>query len=125
MFIKKRCHKINCRNFVESNDTYCSEHKGETNRQYNKFRETYDKEYVSFYHSKEWKAKRKQALRQDEYLCQRCLKEFGIITIATLVDHIVPSKVDWELRLDINNLQSLCDECHAIKTAEDRFRYNI
>lgn len=125
MFIKKRCHKINCRNFVEGNDTYCEEHKGETNRQYNKFRETYDKEYVSFYHSKKWKEKRQQVLRRDNYLCQRCLKEFDIITIATLVDHIVPSKIDWELRLDINNLQSLCDECHAFKTSEDRKKYNL
>lgn len=113
MMIKKRCHKINCRNFVENvGDTYCSEHKGETNRQYNKFRETYDKEYVSFYHSKSWKAKRKQALRRDNYLCQRCLNEFEIITISEEVHHIISTKEDWSKKLELDNLISLCTSCH-------------
>lgn len=126
MQIKKRCGKINCRNFVEDvSQSYCEKHKGYTNKQYNDYREKYEKEYVSFYKSTAWVKKRKQALRRDEYLCRRCKDEFGLITIATLVDHIVPSKVEWELRLDIDNLQAMCDECHAIKTAEDKIKYNL
>lgn len=126
MQIKKRCGKINCREFVEDvSQGFCKEHKGHTNKQYNKWRDEHMPEYIKFYKSSAWQKKRKQALRRDEYICKRCKDEFGLITIATLVDHIVPTKVEWELRLDIDNLQAMCDECHAIKTAEDKIKYNL
>lgn len=126
MEIKKRCNKQGCRNFVEDvSQGFCEEHKGYANKQYNQWRNEHMSEYINFYKSTAWRKKRKQALRRDEYLCQRCKNEFGLITIATLVDHIVPTKVKWELRLDIDNLQAMCDECHAIKTAEDKIKYNL
>lgn len=49
-------------------------------------------------------------------LCVRCQKR-GYIVVATQVDHIIPlchGGVE-----DESNRQSLCDECHRIKTAED------
>lgn len=109
---------------IDSYETYCEEHKGVANKEYNEFRNTYDKEYVSFYKSSAWQKKRVQALRKDEWICRRCSKQ-GIITVADMVDHIVPTKVKWELRLDIDNLQALCNECHAIKTAEDKVKYKL
>lgn len=113
MQIKKRCHKVNCRNFVEGvSQSYCEEHRGYTNKQYNDYREKYEKEYVEFYSSTAWRKKRKQALRRDEYICRRCKNEFGLITIAEEVHHIVPTKVDWDKRLKLANLMSLCKPCH-------------
>lgn len=113
MQIKKRCGKINCRNFVEDvSQSYCEKHRGYVNKHYNQFRETYHKDYISFYKSSAWVKKRKQALRRDEYLCQRCKNEFGLITIAEEVHHIVPTKVDWSKRLVLDNLMSLCKPCH-------------
>lgn len=113
MQIKKRCGKINCREFIEDvSQSFCDEHKGETDRAYNEFRNTYNKEYVTFYSSKKWRDKRKQALRRDEYICRRCKEEFDLITIAEEVHHIVPTKVDWNKRLELDNLMSLCKPCH-------------
>ena len=38
--------------------------------------------------------------------------------MATMVDHIVPI-ADGGEKLDEDNLQSLCQDCHARKTADD------
>lgn len=40
-----------------------------------------------------------------------------------MVDHIIPIIVNPALRLVLDNLQSLDDQCHALKTAEDRKKY--
>lgn len=52
-------------------------------------------------------------------LCVRCAEQVRAVPVAE-VDHIRPfcGKAD-PLRLDPQNLQSLCRSCHAIKTAED------
>ena len=49
-------------------------------------------------------------------LCEECLRQ-GRVTKATDVDHIIPHKGDALLLFDVNNLQSLCHECHSRKTA--------
>ena len=64
----------------------------------------------SFYRSKEWKTLREYMLRSNP-LCEKCLEDL-IITPATDVHHIVDIKYKPHLRLDINNLQCLCDKCH-------------
>ena len=53
-------------------------------------------------------------------LCVKC-QEAGRVTAATVPDHIVPL-ADGGAD-DESNLQSLCDPCHAVKTAaENRAR---
>jgi 5-methylcytosine-specific restriction protein A len=64
-----------------------------------------------------WKKIRKRALIRDSYLCQECLKT-NILTKATDVDHILSKKKGGTDRLE--NLQSLCNPCHKIKTIEER-----
>jgi 5-methylcytosine-specific restriction protein A len=56
-----------------------------------------------------------------EPLCRHC-KARHLIEPAVEVDHIVPIKAAPELRLDIDNLQSLCKSCHARKTLAERKR---
>jgi 5-methylcytosine-specific restriction protein A len=51
-------------------------------------------------------------------LCVKCLEE-GKITIATVVDHIIPHKGDMVLFWQVENHQALCKRCHAIKTAKE------
>lgn len=60
--------------------------------------------------------KRRARWLQDHPLCVECDKA-GRITAATVPDHVVAlvnGGEDTEA-----NLQSLCDECHRIKTAKD------
>lgn len=39
-----------------------------------------------------------------------------------LVDHTKPHQGNWQLFIDPNNLQSLCNPCHGAKTATDGSR---
>lgn len=51
-------------------------------------------------------------------LCKLC-DDKGIVTPATVVDHIVPHKGDQDLFWDTNNWQPLCESCHNSKTASE------
>ena len=56
--------------------------------------------------------------RKRNPLCEECLKH-GRITPAVLVDHIIPIEEGGAV-FEIENLQSLCSECHNKKHAEGR-----
>ena len=120
-----QCAKTMCRELVEKPHKYCEKHREDTTeREYNKNRYKYSKEYLAFYNSSIWRKKRNKIKRRDNYQCQRC-KCNGIITVGTVVDHIIPTKVNWDKRLDDDNLQLLCQSCHNIKTREDEKKYRI
>ena len=77
---------------------------------------TYDN--TNFHNKTEWKKLRK--LKKDiDPLCEHC-KEKGIITEGKEIDHIIPVHVDITKALDISNLQTLCLDCHVIKTTKDK-----
>ena len=65
----------------------------------------------SFYDSAAWAHKRAAILRRDRYLCRECAR-YGRRTPATVVHHILPVEQRPDLRLDLDNLVSLCDPCH-------------
>lgn len=100
----------------------CKPKQNERHKLYDKYRR--DKEAAKFYSSKAWQVLREQALTRDLGLCQHCFNDKKI-TLAEMVDHILPIKFFWEYRLDINNLQSLCNQCHAVKTIEDKKKYGF
>ena len=100
------CCKPGCTTLTR--ERYCTKHKSETNR-YN--RERTDKEYVAFYKTKEWQLVRGLALARDGYQCVSCKKK-GIRKQAEMVHHKIPVKKDWSKRLELTNLESLCEACH-------------
>lgn len=57
----------------------------------------------------------------DNPLCEECIG-VGIVKQAEEVHHIKPVADYPELRLAIDNLQSLCKLCHNKKTAEEKNR---
>lgn len=62
--------------------------------------------------------------RRHHPLCTFCKRE-GRISLATVVDHIVPHRGNRELLFDMNNLQGLCTPCHnSTKQIEDIRGYN-
>jgi 5-methylcytosine-specific restriction protein A len=66
-----------------------------------------------------WRKLRRTQLAQ-EPLCRYCTQQ-GYTVTAEVVDHIAPVRERPDLRLDPDNLQSLCKECHdKIKTPEDQ-----
>lgn len=72
----------------------------------------------------EWQRKREQVMRRDKGLCMVCLGK-GFVTAATEVDHITGraegkrKKVPPAQLESLLNLQAICKECHAIKTAKE------
>ena len=70
-----------------------------------------DPQKKSIIHSAAWRRLRLLALQRDHYLCQHCLGK-NIIRKATEVHHIKPRSEHPELALDLDNLVSLCWDCH-------------
>ena len=71
----------------------------------------YKTNYNRFYHSREWKELREEALERDGYLCVECKKR-GIITPANTVHHIKPLRIDQARALQLSNLETVCTACH-------------
>ena len=63
------------------------------------------------YNSRRWRHKRKEILRRDGYLCQRC-KRYGKQVQAVTVHHIKHVDEHPELAYTNDNLVSLCNACH-------------
>lgn len=71
-------------------------------------------EQVGMYHTPQWRKRRKIQL-SDHPLCASCLCN-GIVKQATTVDHVFPWSSLGELYFHRNIFQSLCTECHSLKT---------
>ena len=63
-----------------------------------------------------WRGRRMAVLRE-EPLCRHCA-EVGRVTAARDVDHIVPKALGGSD--ERANLEALCADCHALKTADDQ-----
>ena len=79
--------------------------------------EGYRHHNTDFYQSRMWRSLRALKLEQTP-LCEECQRR-GILTPAQMVDHIIPINKGGA-PLDMSNLQSLCNKCHAVKTARDK-----
>lgn len=53
--------------------------------------------------------------------CVECLKQ-KLITPSVHADHIRPFNGDWDLFVDLDNLQGLCAACHSRKTMAEQSR---
>ncbi len=85
-------------------------HEGRTARQI---------EYRKWYRRMPWTDGKQGGLRgaqlQRVPLCEECAKQ-GHVTAASVVDHRVPHRGNWELFIDETNHVSLCIRHHAEKT---------
>lgn len=106
---QRKCFHPSCRNFILFTQTYCEKH--EPNKEYNEARRKYDGEHIGFYKSKAWKNTRKVALMRDNHLCVVCERN-GIYKTAQLVHHLKEVRTDWDKRLNLENLESVCESCH-------------
>ncbi|WP_376716159.1 HNH endonuclease [Vagococcus lutrae] len=115
----KQCNHAGCRALIPYDTSYCDKHKKSRFETYNKHRWKTKKEYLQFYNSKAWRQLSHVVKVETFNICERCGAE------GTVSDHIIPTEVDWNKRLERENIQRLCDSCHAIKTHEDKRKYNI
>ena len=69
------------------------------------------------YNTTHWRNLRASVL-QGSPLCAAC-DAVGLVTLAQMVDHIKPVRLGGEF-WDTENLQPLCNSCHASKSAKER-----
>ena len=67
-------------------------------------------------YGREWEIARKAAIARDHGLCQPCLRR-DRATPFDAVDHIKPKSQGGTD--DAENLQCICNDCHAAKTAAE------
>jgi len=109
---KKPCSRVGCSNLIDGNKKYCKSHEElQENNHYDKYRGT----AAQRGYNAKWRKARTRFLSMN-HLCVECSKEFKI-TVATVVDHIIPHKGDYALFWDETNWQPLCKKHHDIKTA--------
>ena len=77
--------------------------------------------WKAFYHTTQWKHKRKMILKRDHNACRRC-RETGRYKPAVTVHHIRHLRDVPELALTDSNLISLCTECHEAMHPEKHKR---
>lgn len=82
----------------------------------------------AFYNSGAWKQVRELAKKRDHYLCVDCAKH-GRITPVEEVHHIIPLTPDniddTNITLSLDNLVSLCRECHKARHGARQHRYKV
>ena len=88
------------------------------------------KKSLPFYHTAAWKRIRQAALMRDGGMCQACMERLkdGVgfrPRRATMVHHIIPVKERPDLALELDNLRSLCDACHAAEHPEKGERDSV
>lgn len=91
----------------EPRSKYCKKHQGYNHKEYNKRN---DDRYRRFYQTKEWRQLRNEYITSHPY-CEICYSH-GVIRRANLVHHKIEIRDDWSKRLNWDNLQSVCTECH-------------
>lgn len=72
-----------------------------------------------FYNSRVWRKARRRFLDKNP-LCVVCY-ENDIVSVADVVDHIVPVNMGGE-KLEESNFQSMCTSCHNAKSARENGR---
>ena len=78
-------------------------------------RREYEKNYQrdSVMDSYRWKKKRENIKKRDDFLCQRCLIKYNLITTEDLEVHHIKSRKDYpELAWDDDNLICVCGHCN-------------
>ncbi|AZV88280.1 endonuclease [Bacillus amyloliquefaciens] len=68
-------------------------------------------ELDKIYNTARWKRVRKVVLIRDGYLCCECRRR-GLITEANTVHHIIALRDDPSRAFDLDNLETICLECH-------------
>lgn len=68
-----------------------------------------------FYRSDEWKAVRNEVVESQPLVCKGCGLDMHDDRKMINVDHILPLRFFWFLRLTLSNLQILCRDCNECK----------
>ena len=108
---KKLCSYPSCNTLIDQHESRCSKHKVNRIPFENAIRTN-----AGLYNTVKWRKMRKQVLKETP-CCFRC--GISVKEAAMEVHHIIPPKGNEELFFDINNLVSVCKQCHNVITAKE------
>lgn len=111
---KHPCNKPGCNQLT--NSRFCAEHEKQSKAQYDAQRGSACERGYNY----QWFKVRAMKLNMDP-LCERHLKQ-GHDVAAVIVHHLKPIETHPELRLNIDNLQSLCNDCHELQHKSERWK---
>jgi len=77
-------------------------------------------QFNKLYNGKAWRSMRAVHLASQP-LCTYC-EALGIVTQATVADHIQRHRGDFRLFFDASNIQSLCKKCHDSTKAREEYQ---
>lgn len=111
--LKKRrpCAIPRCPHDAMQGSSFCEGHDKKHGNQYERDRPTATERG----YNREWKKARDAYLQEHPY-CVRCWEEDRKKIKATVVDHIIPHKGDYQLFWSRTNWQALCKAHHDRKT---------
>lgn len=110
MNIKARCSK--CREKIEYGKTYCSKCLEKIQKERNAHKNKKINPYAKI-SSRKWRKIREQAIIRDRNSCVLCfLKYKRVFSKGLEVHHIVKRIEDPSLMYDLDNLVTVCRECH-------------
>ena len=114
--INTKCATLGCPHPRSKLNGYCLQHGGQDQRVFNqKYNNTQArKKFNAKYNTRQWQSLRQIQLSKNP-ICAGCNAN-GIITPATVVDHLFPWSQISEQAFFINRFQSLCVTHHAEKT---------
>lgn len=115
MSLRKICTAPGCKAIVEGGDYRCPQHALPTYTPKRHYEHHYH-QGKAIYKSSWWLRLRAAQLAKEPH-CRMCAVN-GIITPANTVDHIVEISQGGKFD-DPDNLQSLCQACHNVKTAKE------
>lgn len=113
---KKPCSQPGCTELVEAGrGGRCEKHRKQEQQRHDQQRGT----AAQRGYDSRWRRYRTQFLRQHPLCeCEEC-KKSGRLIPATVVDHIIPHKGNYELFWDPSNHQAMAKRCHNKKTARE------
>ena len=114
----KPCRHFGCPEYTT--EAYCHRHKEYEKAIKADYEKRYEKKRDPFYKSPRWRKARNRYAEKNP-LCEECKKNGIEGVLMKTVDHIIDIK-DGGAKLDFDNLQSLCQECHNRKIGERRKR---
>lgn len=103
------CYKVGCLAPAERGTTACEQHRRP--RRPARSLSSHSKQR----HGRPWQRLRRMKLRRNP-LCQDCLAQ-GVVRAAVVVDHVVALSLGGSV-MKLENLRSLCHNCHVLKTTE-------
>lgn len=113
-----KCRTLGCKNPRSKRNGFCVEHGGSDAATYNPAWNKKRQANTDKYNTAQWRTLRQIQLSRFP-ICAGC-KANGVITAASVVDHVFPWTHINEQAFFINIFQSLCPTCHATKGQLER-----